>query len=251
MLSLKSIKTQLIIYLAAVALTLAIKESDFTFLGALAMAVFAAALIELLILYLTTRSFKITESSIITGMIIGYVLSSDEVWWKIVLTALLAISSKYLIAFKKKHIFNPAAFGIFLSTLILGTYTQWRGTYMWYILVPVGIYFVQKIKKTEIIIGYAITSLVLFGTQAFLQKVPFMNIFGYFSYLYIFVMVIEPKTTPFKTTGKYLFGLGIAAFIFVFTEAGVRFDAELLSLLLMNMASPLLNKITLNKRGIV
>lgn len=250
MFNLKSIKTQLIIYLAAVALTITIKERDFSFLGSLAIAVFAATLIEAFILYLRTKLFKITESSIITGMIIGYVLSSDEVWWKFTLAALLAISSKYLIVFKKKHIFNPAAFGIFLSTLILGAATQWNGTYIWYVFAPFGIYFAQKIKKTEIIIGYAIVSLALFGTQAVLQRVSLLNIFGYFSYFYIFIMVIEPKTTPFKSMAKYLFGAGTAALIFAFTEAGVRFDAELFSLLLMNVMVLLLNKIPLNKGGV-
>jgi len=247
MLNLKSIKKLLIIFLALFALTLAMEERDLTFLGSLAIAIFAAVLIESIILYLTTKSIKITESSIITGMIIGYVLSSDEVWWKFTFAALLAISSKYLIVFKKKHIFNPAAFGIFLSTLILGAATQWNGTYIWYVFVPFGIYFAQKIKKTEIIIGYAIVSLALFGTQAFFQKVPISNIFGYFSYFYIFIMVIEPKTTPFKPMAKYLFGAGTAALIFAFTEVGVRFDAELFSLLLMNIMVILLNKIPLNK----
>jgi len=248
--NLKSIKTQLIIYLLVVALTLAIKERDFTFLCGLAIATFTAVLIESFILYFTTKSFKITESSIITGMIIGYVLSSDEAWWKFVLAALLAVSSKYLVVFKKKHIFNPAAFGIFLSTLLLGVSTQWKVTYMWYVLVPFGLYFAQRIKKIEIIIGYSIISLALFGAQAFFQGVSLSNILGYFSYFYIFIMVIEPKTTPFKPMAKYLFGAGTATLIFAFTEAGVRFDAELFSLLLMNITVPLLNKISLNKGGV-
>lgn len=247
MLNLKSIKTQLIIYLAAFALTLAIKERDFIFLKALAIAALTATLIESLILYLTTKSFKITESSIITGMIIGYVLSSDEAWWKLALAALAAISSKYLILFKKRHIFNPAALGIFLATFILGVHTQWKGTYMWYVLLPFGIYFAQKIKKTEIIVGYAAISLALFGVQAFMQNVSLLSVLGYFSYFYIFIMVIEPKTTPFKAIGKYLFGAGAAALIFILTESGVKFDAELLGLLLMNVAVSLLNKIPLNK----
>ncbi|MBU1862621.1 MAG: hypothetical protein KKH94_03025, partial [Candidatus Omnitrophica bacterium] len=74
MINLKSIKTQLIIYLTVVVLAFAVKEKDYSFLGACAIAVFAAALIEALILYGKTKSFKITESSIITGIIIGYVV---------------------------------------------------------------------------------------------------------------------------------------------------------------------------------
>jgi len=243
MLNLKSIKTQLIIYLVCFALFLAIKDKDTSFLFTVLVAVISALVIESFILYLKTKTFKITESAVITGLIIGFVLSGDEVWWKFVFASALAIFSKHSIHFHKKHIFNPAAFGIFLSIILLGASTQWRGTYLWYILVPFGIYFVYKLKKTGVLIGYALVSLLLFGSQAMLEKVPFWNIFGYLSYFYIFVMLIEPKTTPLKTTGKYLFGAGTAALIFILTGAGVKFDVELFSLLAMNVIVPLLNKL--------
>jgi len=250
MLNLKSIKTQLIIYLVCLALFLAIKDKDISFLFTVLVAVISALVIESLILYLKTKTFRITESSVITGLIIGFVLSSDEVWWTFVFASAVAIFSKHLIRFHKKHIFNPAAFGIFLSIILLQASTQWRGTYLWYIVVPFGIYFVNKLKKTGVLIGYALVSLLLFGSQAMLQKVSFWNIFGYLSYFYIFVMVIEPKTTPLKTTGKYLFGAGTVALIFILTGAGVKFDVELFSLLAMNLTVPLLNKLSPTKGGV-
>lgn len=249
MLNLRSIKTQLILFLLSFAIFLLVREGDFNFVVTLLIAVASALVVDSLILYLKTKSLQITESSIITGMIIGYVLSADQAWWKFVFAAAIAILAKHLIRFRKKHLFNPAALGIFLSTLIFGTSTQWKGTYLWFILVPFGIYFARKIKKTEVIIGYAIIALVLFGAQALLKKVPLANIFGYFSYFYIFVMVIEPKTTPLTGPAKYLFGACLAAFIFILTGAGVRFDVELFSLLVMNAAVPILNKAFLKKGG--
>lgn len=248
MFNLKSIKTQLILYLACFALFLAARDKDWAFLLAVLACVISTLAIETLILYFKTKKFQITESSIITGLIIGYVLSSDEMWWRFAFACFLAILSKHLIRFQKKHIFNPAAFGIFLTLIFLGASTQWRATYVWYILVPFGIYFAHRLKKLEIVIGYAIISLALFGIQAFLSGIPSGKIFGYFSYFYIFVMVIEPKTTPLRPPGKYLFGAGLAALIFILTEAGVRFDAELLSLLAANAAVPLLNRIPLKKQ---
>lgn len=251
MFNLKSIKTQLILYLVCFALFLAIKDKDILFLFTVFVAVISALVIESFILYLKNKAFQITESSIITGLILGFVLSSDEVWWKFVFSSALAIFSKHLIRFQKKHIFNPAAFGIFLSTILLGASTQWKGTYLWYIVVPFGIYFIYKLKKTVVLIGYALISLLSFGSQAMLQKVSLWNIFGYLSYFYIFVMVIEPKTTPLKTIGKYLFGASTAALIFILTKAGVKFDAELFSLLVMNATVPLLNKLPPTKRRLV
>jgi Na+-translocating ferredoxin:NAD+ oxidoreductase RnfD subunit len=240
---LPSLKTQLIVFLACFALYLSIIDKVATFLLSLSIAVVSTVVIDSLIIYLRQKKFLISESSVISGLIIGYVLASDTAWWVIVLTSLLAIGSKHLIRIHKKHLFNPAAFGIFLSIILFGVSTQWRGTYIWYIIIPAGIYFAYKIRKIEILIGYFITFLILFGTQALLKKVNLLNIFGYLSYFYIFIMVIEPKTTPIKPLGKFIFGIGVCAIIFLLTELGARFDVELLSLLIMNMSVPLLNKL--------
>lgn len=243
----RSIKTQLILYLACFALFLTIKDRDFTFLFTTLLTVVSALCVETLILYFKSRVFQVTESALITGLIIGYVLSSQEPWWKLVFASTAAILSKHLIRFRGKHIFNPAGFGVFFYLVLLGASTQWRGTYLWYVIAPFGVYFTYKIKKLEVISGYAVISLLLFGTQAISHKVPLLSIFGYFSYFYIFVMVIEPKTTPAKPIGKYLFGAGTAGLIFILTEAGARMDVELASLLIMNAIVPFLNRIPLKK----
>ncbi|MFA5199969.1 MAG: RnfABCDGE type electron transport complex subunit D [Candidatus Omnitrophota bacterium] len=250
MFNLKSVKTQLIIYLSSFAFFLIIKDRDFTFLKVFLVALVSALALESAILYLKNRSIQITESSIITGLIIGYVLSAEDVVWKIIFASFAAILSKQMLSFKNKHIFNPAAFGIFFAIILFGASTGWKGTYLWYILAPCGFYFAYKIKKIEVITGYAVISLLMFGTQAILQKVNFWNIFGYFSYFYIFVMVIEPKTSPVKPIGKYLFGAGAAGLIFILSEAGMKYDVELFSLLIMNSTVPLLNKLSLRRGGI-
>jgi Na+-translocating ferredoxin:NAD+ oxidoreductase RnfD subunit len=244
---LKSVKTQLVIYLTCLAIFLAIKDKSSIFLLTCGLAVLSALSIESVIVYFRTKAWKITESSIITGLIIGYLLSSDQAWWKFLVAAALAILSKYLIVFKKKHIFNPAAFGVFLTLILLGAATQWKGTYVWYILLPGGIYFAQRIGKLKIVISYLLVSFVFFGTQAIRQRIPLTHILGYLSYFYIFVMIIEPKTSPVKPKGQIIFGAGIAVLIFVLTEFGVKFDVELFSLLVLNMVVLLVNKVTLNK----
>ena len=251
MLNFKSIKVQLIFFLSGFAVFLAARDKDTAFLFAVAIAVISAVTAEELVLYLRERVFRVTESAMITGMITGFVLSSGQAWWKISLAAALAIFSKHLIRVKKRHIFNPAAFGIFLALILFGASTQWKGTYAWYVLAPFGFYFAHKLKKIEVILGYAVLSLLLFGTQALLEKVPVWNIFGYLSYFYIFVMVIEPKTTPLNRIGKYIFGAGAAALIFILTQAGARFDVELFSLLAMNVTVPALNKILIKNGGSV
>lgn len=222
---------------------MSIKDKDATFLLTTLLAVVSSAGSDSFISYLKNKKFTLSGSSVITGLIIGYVLSSDQLWWIFTLASLLAIASKYLIRLNNKHLFNPAAFGIFTVILFFNATTQWKGTYLWYVLVPFGLYFIAKIKKTQLLLGYILTVLILFGLQAFIQKAPILNIFGYLSYFFIFIMLIEPKTTPIKPLGKIIFGVGVALLIFVLTEMAIRFDAELCALLVFNLSAPLLNKI--------
>lgn len=243
MVNLKSIKTQLIIFLCGFALYLSFRDKDAVFLLTTLIAVISAIGAESAFLFLRNKKITVTGSSIISGLIVGYVLSSGNPWWIFLSASLLAICSKHLIHFNRKHLFNPAAFGIFLTIIFLGASTQWKGTYMWYVLLPFGLYFIYKIQKLEVLLGYGIAALSLFGVQAVIQKTPLLNIFGYLSYFYIFIMMIEPKTTPVKKRGKFIFGVGVAVLIFMLTEFGVRFDAELCALLLSNLAAPLLNKL--------
>lgn len=241
--NLGNIKTKLILFLSLFAIYLSVTEKSVVFIISLLFAVIFSVVTELIFIYFKEKKISITESSIITGLIIGYVLFTRPPWIMPLLACIIAISSKYLIRFNNKHIFNPAAFGIMAVILIFGAPTLWRGTYLWYILAPFGFYFNLKIRKLEILLGYFVTALFLFGVQAHYQGVNIFNIFGYLSYFYIFIMLIEPKTTPVKPVGKILFGMAAAVFIFYFTEKGVSFDAELAALLTCNMLTPLLNKL--------
>jgi Na+-translocating ferredoxin:NAD+ oxidoreductase RnfD subunit len=233
-----SIKTQMIAFLCLFAAYLGYVDKDPRFLLSTAVAVVSAVVTESAFTYIKVRQLKAASSAVISGLIIGFVLVSDQPWWLIMLASVLAISSKFLIRFRGRHLFNPAAFGVFVSMLAFGASTQWKGTYVWYVLVPVGLYFIYKIRKMELLAAYAAVALLLFGSQAVVQHVPLRTIFGYLSFFFIFIMLIEPKTTPIKPLGKALFGAAAAVFIFVFTEMGVRFDAELCTLLLLNLCVP-------------
>jgi Na+-translocating ferredoxin:NAD+ oxidoreductase RnfD subunit len=244
MINLKSIKNQLVIFLVCFAVYLTARERNTGFLLTTSLAIVFTTVAESMVLYFKEKKLTITASSIISGLIIGFVISSDQPIWIFSLASLFAVVSKQIFRIKGRHLFNPAGFGIFLTIILFGAQTQWNGTYIWYILVPAGLYFIFKIEKLELILGYFLASLILFGTQALMRHVSLLNIFGYLSYFYIFIMVIEPKTTPVKPLGKFIFGCGTASLIFILTEVGVKLDAELFSLLVMNLMVPSLNKLS-------
>lgn len=244
-----TVKAQLTGFLALFSLYIWFVDKDAKFLLVLALAVLSAACFDSGITYLKTKKLTITESSLITGLIVGFVLFGDSSPWAICLTSAIAIISKHLINLGGKHIFNPAALGIFLAMVIFSAQTQWKGTYLWFILLPAGLYFSYKVRKLEIVLSYFFASFILFGTQAFMQKINPLQVLGYFSYFFIFIMAIEPKTSPVKILGKIIFGTLLATVIFVLTQAGVRFDAELFGLLALNAATPFLNKLNIVKKG--
>lgn len=237
------VKKQLIIFLSLFLIYLSLKEKDIAFIWPAVFAVIFTVALDSLFGYLKERKIAISDSSVITGLIIGFVLSGDQPCWITISAALAAILSKQLIQVNRKHLFNPAAFGIIFVMIVFGAQTQWKGTYSWYVLAPCGIYFIRKINKLEILFGYLLVSLGFSGAQALLQKIPFMNIFGYLSYFFIFIMLIEPKTTPIKPAAKWVFGALAAVLVLCLNGIGVKLDAELCGLLLANLAVPLLNKI--------
>ena len=239
--NIKSIKIQLSIFLILFALYLSIIGSNAKFLLSLSISLIAAVTTDFFITYLKTKRFIITESSVVSGLIIGYVMSSGEMWWIITLASIFAISSKHIIRFNGRHIFNPAGFGVLVAAFLLGASTEWKGANLWYIVIPFGIYFVFKIKKQEIVVSYFIASFVLFGAQALIQNTQILNILGYLNYFFIFIMLIEPMTTPMTYYGKIIFGSGAGVLIFILYAFGIR-EAELVALACFNLAALLLNK---------
>jgi Na+-translocating ferredoxin:NAD+ oxidoreductase RnfD subunit len=250
--NLKSIKVQLSIFLILFALYLSFIGKDALFLLSLGISVIAAIGVDSIITYLKSKKIIITESSIVSGLIIGYVLSSGEAWWITTLTSIFAILSKHLIkftpldskhltGFKARHVFNPAGFGILIAAFFLSASTEWKGANLWYIIIPFGIYFVFKIRKQEIVTSYLIASFILFGVQAVIQNAQIFNILGYLNYFFIFIMLVEPMTTPLAYYGKIIFGSGAGVLIFILYLIGVK-EAELVALLCLNLLTPLLNK---------
>ncbi|MCX5687257.1 MAG: RnfABCDGE type electron transport complex subunit D [Candidatus Omnitrophica bacterium] len=238
---LKSIKVQLSIFLILFALYVSFIGKDALFLLSLGIGLIAAIATDSIIRYLKTKKIIITESSVVSGLIIGYVLSSSQVWWIVALASILAIASKHLIRFKARHIFNPAGLGVLIAVFLLSSSTEWKGAYLWYLIVPSGVYFAFKIRKHELVGSYFITSFILFGSQAVIQNVQIFNILGYLNYFFIFIMLIEPMTTPMTYYGKIIFGSGVGALVFVLYLLGIK-EAEIVALLCFNLLTPLLNK---------
>jgi len=145
------------------------------------------------------------ESTTITALILALIAGPYEPLGNIVpilFLALVAPASKYILVWNKKHLFNPAAISVFLSALILGEGASWW-TGMREIAPLIflgGIFMVQKINRW-LIIGAFLSVWILITQSAPASPVWFL----------MFVMLIEPLTSPEPKTHQLAYGAAVAA----------------------------------------
>ena len=147
----------------------------------------------------------------------------------------LAIISKHLLRVNGKHIFNPANLGLF-AVVVFGQPLTWQIEANSTIIIIVGLYLAYSLKKIPHIAGFGLFFCVLFGLSG-------LNPSGLVSWFFVFIMLIEPKTSGFGNLRGLAFG-GIAAVgSFLVYSFIPRIDLYVGGLFLANLFNPLLDKI--------
>ena len=195
----------------------------------LVVAVLTASVLDVAIKRLwLKRKPSIPLSAIITGLIIGSVSVYAPVFGAFVATV-LAILSKFLIRWKGSHIFNPAVFGVVISQVLspvahgpvvhgLSQVVEGFGpggltVSIW--SVPLLLLANWRAKKLWISIPFLIATTILYYFTRLVSLTP-LNVQSVFSFLevlpyyFAFIIISEPKTTPYRKNEQLLFGLGIA-----------------------------------------
>ena len=174
------------------------------------------------------RVFKVPtniESVYITAFILVFIITpiksfSDANFFTLGLWApVLAMASKYILAIKKKHIFNPAAVAVVITSFALGQSASWWIGTPW-MVVPVlvgGFLITRKILRWDLVLSFfaaAIVSIVINQTATSSLLNDFSRFF--FSsavFFFAFVMLTEPLTTPPTKYLRIAYGL-IVGFLF-------------------------------------
>lgn len=157
------------------------------------------------------------ESTLITALILALIITplatSDNL---VFLTAAggLAISSKYILAWRKVHIFNPAAIAVVLTALGAGqTASWWVGTteLLPFVLLG-GLVIARKVQREAMVFGFfavALVSVCLFSYLGHndilgaLQKTLVHSSFFFMG----FVMLTEPLTSPSTRFKQFWYGV--------------------------------------------
>lgn len=199
----------------AVLLTLGVLLRDFSLLPAqMALALLAASASQAFWLHV----FKLQNvgylSPLITGFGLSLLLRADTLWLH-PLVASLAISSKFLIRIRGKHVFNPANFGVGLALLGLpGAWVspgQWGndlGLAVW--VVALGALVAQRARRDDaawlflaVFLGLTATRLFLLGysVERGGEILAHQALNGALL-LFAFFMISDPMTLPNRPAAR-------------------------------------------------
>jgi Na+-transporting NADH:ubiquinone oxidoreductase subunit NqrB len=162
-------------------------------------------------------------SAMITGLGLSLLLRADHSS-TMILAAVLAISSKFLLRYQGKHIFNPANFGIIAALCLTPdawvSPGQW-GDEGWYALLFLGLggVVLQKVGRWD-------TSLVFLGSYAGLEALRNLwlgwtwdvwahRLMSGSLLMFALFMLTDPRTIPDARWGRVIWAGAIALLTFI------------------------------------
>lgn len=188
--------------------------------AALLLAVASAALAEIAIRALHLGlAFRMPYSGIITGLIIGAVAPVNAPFPLVAAAAVIAVLSKFFLQYRGSNILNPASAGLLVALPLFGLGDEWwiAGSYNLYgiaiTLTPILVVLAYESKRLQAGLSFAAVSFMLAvalspgSTASAAALLPLL--FG-INYLFAFVMLVEPKTSPSGPIAQVVYGCGLA-----------------------------------------
>lgn len=167
------------------------------------LAIGTAIAFELILGVLIYRKVPVFASAYISGISVGILLRSPE-YWPYFVCAGLAITSKYVLRWNGRHLWNPTNFSISAMLLLAPEYLavlsiQWGNT-VWpmFVIWALGAIIVYRVKRFHISATYVVSFLILAMARTLINGHPFLSevapITGPMYQLFIFFMITDPKT---------------------------------------------------------
>jgi ferredoxin-NADP reductase/Na+-transporting NADH:ubiquinone oxidoreductase subunit NqrB len=175
---------------------------------------------------------------------VGDVTYIETAFW----ASVWAMASKYIFAIRRKHLFNPAAFGVVLTALVLGqSASWWVGTLPMLPFVLVGgLLVTRKVQRFDLVLSYAVVALLAIAAQRIgdpgsigitlwrtLAETPIL--------FFATVMLTEPLTTPPNRERRIAYGALTGLLYAPWVHIGSFYTTPELALLAGNVFSWLLS----------
>ena len=159
------------------------------------------------------------RSPLITGLSLSLLLRAQTPW-VFALAGVIAISSKFLLRFDGKHLFNPAGFAIVILLLAnAGVWIspgQW-GAELWFaaLAVLLAIVVLQASRRADIAIFFLASHAALLGARALWLgdplAIPLHQMQSGSLLIFAFFMISDPRTSPNSRLGRFAFAFAVAA----------------------------------------
>jgi Na+-translocating ferredoxin:NAD+ oxidoreductase RnfD subunit len=223
----------LIVFL--ITLILVVGEWRYAILGGyerLAAALAACVATEAVCSRLVRGRFANLASAYVSGISLSLLLKPQAgLLWPFVLGGVLAISSKYVLVYRDRHLFNPSNFAI-SALLLLAPGTVAILSHQWgndlatnAVIWAVGLLVVWRARMLHVTLTYVVSFLLLAVIRTALVGGPLLAeiapITGPMYQLFIFFMVTDPRTTVRTRRGRIL----VASLVAV-VEAVVRLAGD-------------------------
>lgn len=159
------------------------------------------------------------RSALISGLSLC-LLCRTNAWWLAVLAAMIAVSSKFMLRWRGKHVFNPT--NLALVVLMLTTDgAVWVSPGQWgnvaffaFLMACLGGLVVMRAGRADVALTFlAAWVALLVGRSAWLHEpmtIPLHRLQNGALLLFAFFMISDPRTTPDSRAGRMLFAVLVA-----------------------------------------
>lgn len=209
-------------------------------------AVITAILLDGIILRYQKKRWVLPYSAVVTGLLVGLILNPDFTTWQFILVTTVAIASKYLIPPGKKHVFNPASFGLVMASFAFGGAITWWGVswspHVWIFIFVAAGYVLWRLRRLWLPVGFLIIYWLYLSFQGGLS----LNLISDPTVaLFAFIMLPEPQTSPIFGHFRYTFGFLTVAFVIFYSVffPQIPSDPLLISLVSANLVGFSLTKL--------
>ncbi len=190
----------------------------------------------------TTNVESVYITALILILIITPVMPSNHAGIGfLIFASVWAMASKYMFAIGKKHLFNPAAFAVALSALVINqSATWWVGgnlPLMFFVLIG-GLLIVRKIQRFDMVGSFALVTLgATFLTSGNGMMAIEQTLLHSSFFFFAFVMLTEPLTTPPNRMLRVIYGAIVGLLFAPNTHIGSLYFTPELALVIGNVFS--------------
>ncbi len=185
-------------------------------------AVGASVLLDSLIVGGRRCRWGLPDGAVLTGLLVGGILSSFEPWYVAAAAAAVGIAAKHVVRVGRANVFNPAALGLVVVFHLFDTAQNWWGAMpaivpsaAWPLLLASGLLVAHRVNRLPLLLAFTGTFFALCTVAAFLVDpadlaevfvAPDLLAIVYFACF----MLTDPPTSPGRGRPQLLAGALVA-----------------------------------------